>query len=395
MKIKRVFLFVLDSLGIGAADDAADFGDEGTNTLKRICDAGAKLPNLSALGLSHIDGVGYLNSALRTQNSALPRGSTARLTELSRGKDTTIGHFEIAGIVSKKPMPTYPEGFPKEVIESFTEATGYGVLVNRPYSGTDVIRDFGGEHIKTGRLIVYTSADSVFQIAAHEDIVPTEELYRICAKAREILVGEHAVGRVIARPFAGKPGNFKRTANRRDFSLVPPRKTLLDALAEGGKSVISVGKISDIFAGRGITESHPTHSNSEGMKTALSMLKKDFSGLCFINLVDFDMLYGHRQDIEGYKNALEEFDGFLPAFISDMKADDLLIITADHGCDPGDNSTDHTRENVPLIIYNEEIEPKNFGTLESFGTVANIVAEALEVEFKAEAGEYIWENIAN
>ncbi len=386
MKIKRVFLFVLDSLGIGAADDAADFGDEGANTLKRICDAGAKLPNLCALGLSKIDGVGYLTSALCTPHSAL----AARLEEASAGKDTTTGHWEIAGLVSRTSMPTYPDGFPAEIIEKFSKAVGRGVLVNMPYSGTDVIREYGEEHIKTGDLIVYTSADSVFQIAAHEDVVPLSELYQICECAREILVGEHAVGRVIARPFTGEAGSFKRTANRRDFSLTPPRKTLLDALSKEGYSVIGVGKISDIFAGAGITESFPTHSNREGMDKALELQDEDFEGLCFINLVDFDMLYGHRQDTEGYKRALEEFDAFLPEFIGNMEEDDLLIITADHGCDPGDDSTDHTREFVPFIMYNEKGIAAELGTRYSFATIAATIAEALEIPYKAEAGRSVW-----
>ncbi len=387
-KIKRIFLFVLDSLGIGAAPDADLFGDEGANTLKRVCESGAALPNLSALGLSHIDGV-----------DCLPKGkmsaSVARLRELSLGKDTTIGHFEIAGLVSEKPLPTYPDGFPPEVTEKFTAETGYGILVNRPYSGTDVIRDYGKEHVETGRLIVYTSADSVFQIAAHEDIVPPSELYEICRKAREILTGEHAVGRVIARPFTGEEGAYTRTANRRDFSVLPPRRTLLRAICDSGKEVISVGKISDIFSAQGITESHPTHSNGEGMETALKMTRRDFEGLCFINLVDFDMLYGHRQDTEGYKRALEEFDSFLPAFISSMKEDDLLIITADHGCDPGDDSTDHTREYVPLIIYTDGVKPINLGTLDSLASVAQTASEALGVDYTSEAGISVWKNITN
>lgn len=379
-KIQRIFLFVLDSFGIGEAPDARDFGDEGANTLKRIAENGINVPNLLSLGLSHIDGVDYL------PKSGKLKATVARLRELSRGKDTTIGHFEIAGLVSENPMPTYPEGFPEDIIKKFEEAIGRRTIVNKPYSGTKVIEDFGDEHIKTGKLIVYTSADSVFQIAAHEEIVPLTELYEICKKAREILVGEHAVGRVIARPFTGTSGNYKRTANRRDFSLKPPRKTMLDALCESGKSVISVGKISDIFAGEGITESYPTHSNHEGMEKAAELLEKDFSGLCFINLVDFDMLYGHRQDISGYRAALEEFDEFLPTFINNMKDDDLLIITADHGCDPGDESTDHTREYVPLIIYGNKVKGQNLGTLDSFATIAMTVSELLGINYTAEAG---------
>ena len=385
--IKRVFLFVLDSLGIGEAPDAEAFGDEGANTLKRIAEGGINIPNLISLGLSNIDGVDFL------EKEKSQMGAVARLRELSAGKDTTIGHFEIAGLVSGKAMPTYPNGFPLEVIQSFEEAVGRGTLVNLPYSGTKVIEDFGDEHTKSGKLIVYTSADSVFQIAAHEETVPLEELYAICRKAREILVGTHAVGRVIARPFTGESGSYKRTANRRDFSLEPPRKTMLDAINESGKAVISVGKISDIFAGRSITESYPTHSNREGMERALLLLNSDFSGLCFINLVDFDMLFGHRQDISGYRTALEEFDRFLPTFISNMREGDLLIITADHGCDPGDESTDHTREYTPLIIFGDKIKPTNLGTLDSFATIAETVVGILGVDYTAEAGVSLKESI--
>lgn len=379
-KIKRVFLFVLDSLGIGEAPDAKDFGDEGANTLKRISEGGISIPNLLSLGLSHIDGVDFL------PKTGKPRAVVSRLRELSRGKDTTIGHFEIAGLVSKNPLPTYPIGFPEEIISKFEAAVGRRAIVNLPYSGTKVIEDFGDEQVKTGNLIVYTSADSVFQIAAHEDIVPLDELYEICKTAREILVGEHDVGRVIARPFTGEFGNYKRTANRRDFSIKPPRKTLLDALSDCGMSVISVGKISDIFAGQGITESYPTHSNREGMEKAAELLSKDFTGLAFINLVDFDMLYGHRQDISGYRAALEEFDAFLPTFINNMREDDLLIITADHGCDPGDESTDHTREYTPLIIYGDGIKGENLGTLDSFATVSATVTDIFGLDYTAEAG---------
>ena len=386
---KRIFLFVLDSLGIGALPDASDFGDSGTNTLKRICteSVASGLKNLSSLGLSQIDGVDYL------KKEGGPRATVARLRELSQGKDTTIGHFEIAGLVSKKPMPTYPLGFPKEIISEFEHRSGKETIVNLPYSGTDVIRDFGDEHVKGGKLIVYTSADSVFQIAAHEDIVPLDDLYRYCSIARELLVGEHAVGRVIARPFSGRSGEYKRTANRRDFSLTPPRRTMLDAISETGLSVISVGKISDIFAGRGITESYPTHSNDEGMETALMLQKRDFLGLCFINLVDFDMLYGHRQDISGYGKALVDFDKFLPTFISNMREDDLLIITADHGCDPGDESTDHTREYVPLLIFGDGVRGQNLGTLDSFGTIAATVCELLGVDFHSEGGSSLYKNL--
>lgn len=380
-KIKRIFLFVLDSFGIGEAPDAGDFGDEGANTLKRISEGGIKIPNLISLGLSNIDGIDFLEKA------ESQRGAVARLRELSAGKDTTIGHFEIAGLYSDTPMPTYPEGFPEEVISAFEAAVGRRAIVNLPYSGTKVIADFGDEHTRSGDLIVYTSADSVFQIAAHEEVVPLDELYEICRKARSILIGRHAVGRVIARPFVGESGNYKRTANRRDFSLEPPRKTVLDAINEAEMSVISVGKISDIFAGRGITESHPTHSNREGMAEAMRIQKTDFHGLCFVNLVDFDMLYGHRQDIFGYRRAIEEFDRFIPDFTENMREDDLLIITADHGCDPGDESTDHTREYVPLLIYSRDVSSRSFGTRDGFGTVADTIASILGVEYRSECGK--------
>lgn len=384
--MKRVFLIVLDSLGIGNAPDAAAFGDAGANTLARIA-KGHCFKNLSALGLGNIDGV----SAVPSVTS--PLAAHGRLVEKSLGKDTTIGHWELMGIVSENPLPTYPEGFPKEVLDALTQATGRGVLCNLPYSGTDVIRDYGEKHLASGDLIVYTSADSVLQIAAHEDTVPLETLYDYCRKARKLLTGEHAVGRVIARPFVGTPGNFTRTANRRDFSLEPYGETLLDLLTEEGKSVISVGKISDIFAGRGITESHPTHGNAEGMEVTLRMTEKDFSGLCFINLVDFDMLYGHRQDTEGYARALEDFDAFLPTLLSRLGEEDALIITADHGCDPGDDSTDHTRECVPLLIYGKGIAPKSLGTVEGFSAVGCTVAELLGTKRKLQSGKGFAEKI--
>ena len=384
--MKRVFLIVLDSLGIGNAPDAAAFGDAGANTLRRIA-GGLSLKNLSALGLGNIDGVDSVEKA------DTPAAAHGRLIEKSLGKDTTIGHWELCGIVSERPLPTYPEGFPEEVLSAFSEATGRGVLCNLPYSGTDVIRDYGEAHMKSGDLIVYTSADSVFQIAAHEEIVPLELLYDYCKKARALLTGKHAVGRVIARPFVGTPANFTRTANRHDFSLEPYGKTLLDLLSEEGYDVISVGKISDIFAGRGVTESHPTHGNEEGMQTALAMAEKDFRGLCFINLVDFDMLYGHRQDVAGYGKALEDFDAFLPTFLEKLGDEDALILTADHGCDPGDDSTDHTRECIPLLIYGKKIRPENLGTRESFSAVGQTVAALLGAKGTLASGESLAEKI--
>ena len=375
--MKRVFLIVLDSCGIGYEPDADLFGDVGANTLKRIS-ASEKfnIPTLIKMGIGNIDGVDYLEKCEE------PMATVGRLREVSMGKDTTIGHWEIAGIVSKSPLPTYPNGFPKDVISEFEAATGRKVICNKPYSGTDVIRDYGKEHVQTGALIVYTSADSVFQIAAHEDVVPLEQLYEYCRIARGILHGKHGVGRVIARPFTGEIGDFKRTANRRDFSLVPPKMTMLDAIKGAGLDVISVGKIYDIFVGAGITESNLTHSNTEGMEVTAKIAERDFKGLCFTNLGDFDMLYGHRQDIDGYAAALSEFDAWLAGFIEKLGEDDALIITADHGCDPGDNSTDHTREYVPLIIYNKAATPENLGTRFGFYDIAERVTEMLGVDFK-------------
>ena len=380
--MKKIFLIVLDSLGIGAAPDAHLFGDEGTNTLKRISASDAfSIPNLMKLGIGNIDGVDYIDGTEK------PMAAVARLRELSSGKDTTIGHFEICGIVSDTPLPTYPDGFPKEVIEAFEKATGVGVLCNKPYSGTEVIKDYGEEHIKTGKLIVYTSADSVFQIAAHEDVVPPKKLYEYCRKAREILVGKHGVGRVIARPFITETGGYKRTANRRDFSLPPPKKTLLDSIKENGLDVIAIGKIEDIFASCGITESYHTKSNGEGMEICENFLDRDFSGLCFLNLVDFDSQFGHRQDTDGYAKALSEFDAWLPSFMEKLDDDSVLIITADHGCDPGDSDTDHTREYTPLIVYGKKISPVNLGTLRGFGTVAALCSDILGISFTPDAYE--------
>ena len=378
---KRVFLIVLDSFGIGYEPDAEAFGDVGANTLLRISKSPKfSIPNLTEMGIGRIDGVDYL-----------PRGggsaAVARMREVSRGKDTTIGHWEIAGIISERPLPTYPNGFPAEVLDKFRAATGRGVLCNLPYSGTAVIDKYGEEHLRSGDLIVYTSADSVFQIAAHEELVPPEQLYEYCRAAREILCGEHAVGRVIARPFIGEPGSFKRTANRRDFSILPPRKTALDAIKDAGLEVIGVGKIGDIFVGQGITESIPTHGNTEGMQVADKLLERDFAGLCFVNLVDFDMLYGHRQDVDGYAAAISEFDAWVGGFVKKLKDDDVLIITADHGCDPGDESTDHTREYVPMITVGKSISPVNLGTRMGFTEIGITAADLLGVRFEGDGGE--------
>ena len=382
--MKRVFLIVLDSCGIGQLPDAANFGDHDCHTMRRIS-ASSKYcaENLLKMGLGNIDGQDYLPA------TATPTAAVARLAERSMGKDTTIGHWEIAGVISPKPLPTYPDGFPAEVLEAFSAATGRGVLCNKPYSGTEVIADYGAEHVRTGDLIVYTSADSVFQIAAHEDVVPLETLYEYCRMAREILRGEHGVGRVIARPFTGSAPDFKRTANRRDFSLEPPAATLLDAIAATGKTVWGVGKISDIFAAQGITRCDLTHGNGEGMEMGLKAVQTDFEGLCFINLVDFDMLYGHRQDVDGYAAALTAFDSWLPSFMEKMGEEDLLMITADHGCDPGDSHTDHTREYVPLVVYGAAVNPVNLGTRSTYADIASTVADYLEVPYDG-AGDSLW-----
>ena len=373
--MKRVFLIVLDSCGIGAMPDAEKFGDVNVNTLA-ACATSEKLhiPNMIKAGLANIDGVFCLPKA------AAPTGAYARLTERSMGKDTTIGHWEIAGIVSPDPLPTYPDGFPEEVLKPFMEQTGCGVLANAPWSGTAVIDEYGAEHMKTGDLIVYTSADSVFQIAAHEDIVPPEQLYEYCRIARKILQGKHGVGRVIARPFIGQPGSFKRTANRHDFSLEPPAVTLPEAVKQAGLSSIGVGKIHDIFAGIGLTEYVYNKSNADGMAHTDHYAEKDFTGLCFVNLVDFDMQFGHRRDIDGYANALTEFDTWLGQFLTKLKEDDVVMITADHGCDPAYTATtDHTREYVPLLILGKKVKPVNLGTRKSFADIAATAAELLGV----------------
>ena len=376
--MKRIFLFVLDSFGIGAMKDSESFGDVGVNTLAS-CATSEKLhiPNMIAAGLGNIDGVSCLPKA------DAPIGAFARLKEASMGKDTTIGHWEIAGIVSPEPLPTYPNGFPEEVLEPFRAATGRGVLANAPWSGTAVLDEFGEEHMRTGDLIVYTSADSVFQIAAHEDIVPPEKLYEYCRIARSLLRGKHGVGRVIARPFVGTgKGNFKRTANRHDFSLEPPKETLLDAIKAAGKASIGVGKINDIFAGIGTTEHVYNTSNANGMEHTEHYAPRDFEGLCFVNLVDFDMVFGHRRNIDGYAQALSEFDAWLGDFLPKLREDDLLMITADHGCDPGYGATtDHTREYVPLLILGKAVKPVNLGTRDSFADIAATVAQLLDVQF--------------
>ena len=383
--MKHIFLFVLDSCGIGAMPDSEAFGDVGVNTL-RSCASSEKfhIPNMIAAGLGNMDGIDYL------PKTDAPTGAVIRLQEASMGKDTTIGHWEIAGVISPEPLPTYPEGFPQEVLDAFAAATGRGCLCNLPYSGTDVIRDYGQEHLATGKWIVYTSADSVFQVAAHEELVPLEELYDACHKARNILRGKHGVGRVIARPFVGNAKDgFKRTANRHDYSLEPPAKTMLDAIKAAGLDSIAVGKIHDIFAGYGDTEYVYNKSNANGMEHALNFSKKDFHGLCFVNLVDFDMLFGHRRDIDGYASALTEFDTWLGQFLPTLGEEDLVMITADHGCDPAYTATtDHTREYVPLLILGKQVKPVNLGTRYSFADIAATVTELLGVEYETEGRSF-------
>ena len=377
---KRVFLIVLDSVGIGELPDAASFGDAGSNTLGAIRNhPNFFCPNLEKMGLFNIEGVGGGVDA--------PRASFARMRERSMGKDTTIGHWEIAGIVSPQPLPTYPNGFPADLIAEFEKRTGKKTICNLPYSGTDVIRDYGDEHCKTGALIVYTSADSVFQIAAHEDIVPIADLYRYCEIARELLTGEHAVGRVIARPFTGEHP-YARTPRRHDYSLIPPAKTIADVLQERGFATISVGKIFDIFAGKGFSESNPTPNNAGGMAKTDEIAARDFTGLCFTNLVDFDMLFGHRNNIAGYAQALTEFDAWLGGFAERMGKDDICIITADHGCDPATPSTDHSREHTPMLIFGKSIrEGVDLGTRASFADIGATILESFGITDGGIAGE--------
>ena len=364
---KRVFLIVLDSLGIGNAPDAKIFGDEGSNTLKTISKSEYyHTPNMLKLGLGNIDGVDYFD------HDSERIGVYARLEEASMGKDTTIGHWEMAGIISKNPLPTYPEGFPKEVLDEFIKRIGREIICNKPYSGK--------EHIETGKLIVYTSADSVFQIAAHEDIVPIDELYKYCEIAREILQGEHGVGRVIARHFIGIEGDFTRTGNRHYFSLLPA-DNMLDALVAAKYETYGIGKIYDIFAGKGVEHTQRTKNNIEGMEKSIELLKKDFTGLGFINLVDGDMIYGHRRDIDGYAKSIAKFDDQLGTFISKMNDDDIVMITADHGCDPGYKGTDHTRECVLFLAYGKGLKKDiNLGTRKTYADIAATILDIFNIE---------------
>ena len=375
--MKRIFLIVLDSFGIGGAKDAAAFGDEGADTLGSLMKTeNFSLDAMKKLGLLNIDGVsreGY-------PKYEAPVGAYARVEERSAGKDTTIGHWEIAGIYSPDPLPVFPNGFPKEIIDEFSRLTGRAVLCNKPYSGTEVIKDYGEEHMKTGALIVYTSADSVFQIAAHESVVPIETLYRYCEIARKMLTGKYCVGRVIARPFEGEYP-FTRTSRRHDFSAEPPSETMLDTLKAQGFDTVCIGKIGDIFAGKGTTSSVRTTSNDNGMERLMEAQKQDFRGLCFVNLVDFDSSFGHRRNAVGYAEAIMRFDRQIAPFIDNMRDDDVLMITADHGCDPMYKGTDHTRENVPLLIYGKGIAPVNLGTLPTYSDIAATVCDMLGAEY--------------
>ncbi|MDD5934993.1 MAG: phosphopentomutase [Clostridiales bacterium] len=381
--MKRVFLIVLDSVGIGEMPDAKDYGDAGSNTMKAAATSKYfSMPNMERLGLFNIDGLTDMSDS-----KLVPQATFARLAESSKGKDTTIGHWEISGIISEKPLPTFPNGFPKELLDKFEERTGRKVICNKPYSGTEVIKDYGKEHVETGALIVYTSADSVFQIAAHEDVVPIEELYRYCEIAREICTGEYGVGRIIARPFVGTYPEYKRTANRHDYSLVPPKTTMLNQLKDNGFDVIAVGKINDIFAGSGVTSMVRTKDNAAGIEETIKYTKTEFEGLCFVNLVDFDMVYGHRNDVEGYAKALTYFDEQLPRIMENLQEEDILMITADHGCDPSTASTDHSREYTPLIIYGKQIKGNNnLHTRQSFANIGATIVDYFGLK-KEIAGE--------
>jgi len=377
--MKRVILIVLDSVGIGELPDAKDYGDEGSNTLVNTKKAvpSMNLKSLNKMGLSNIAGCGEVSDTDITE----PTASFGRMAEASKGKDTTVGHWEIAGVLTEKLFPTYPNGFPEEVLKEFEEKTGRKVIGNCVASGTEIIDRLGKTHVETGDVILYTSADSVFQIASHEDVVPIEELHHICKVSREMLKGEHAVARVIARPFIGDEGNYKRTKNRKDFSIKPHKKTMLDFIKEAGQEVVAIGKIEDIFAGEGVTKTIHTSSNMDGVDKTIEHMKTTDKGLIFTNLVDFDMIYGHRNDAEGYANALLEFDKRVDEIAENLREDDILIITADHGCDPTTPSTDHSREYIPLIVYGNKIKQGvDLGTCETFADISATVMEYLSVD---------------
>ena len=384
----RVILVVLDSLGIGAQPDAAEWGDAGRDTLGHIAERrGLRIPNFARLGLANIRPLASVEPV------AQPEGAYGKATLLSPGKDTTAGHWEMAGIILDRPFPTYPHGFPRDLMDRFEQAIGRGTLGNFPASGTEIIRQLGEEHVKTGRPIVYTSADSVFQVAAHEDVIPIDELYRICRIAREMLQGENRVGRVIARPFTGVPGAFRRTERRHDYAVEPPRPMLLDLLAEAGLKVTGVGKIPDIFLNRGISRALPGRNNQEALESTISSLDDANPGLVFTNLVDFDMLYGHRLDIEGYGRAIEAVDAQLPRLLARLGSGDVLILTADHGCDPLGPSTDHSREYVPVLATGPRAAPGvNLGTRATLADVGATIAENFELRLAT--GESFLRSIA-
>lgn len=373
----RIIVIVLDSVGVGALQDAYKFGDEDSNTLGNIAKVlgGLNLPNLEKMGLGNIIPI------LGVKPQLSPIANFGKMAEVSAGKGSTSGHWELVGLHISKAFPTYPNGFPKEIMDKFHKAISIQTLGNYSASGTEIIKVLGNEHIKTKKPIVYTSADSVFQIAAHEDTIPPEKLYKICKKAREILTGEHAISRVIARPFIGKNGKFTRTKRRKDFSLEPTGKMLLDYLKENEKEVLAVGKISDIFVGRGITKKFPTKNNLDGIKKIINLIGNNRGDMIFANLLDFDMLYGHRNNPEGYAKALAEFDENIPEILNSMKYNDILFITADHGCDPTTPSTDHSREYVPLIVYGKNIKSSvNLGIRKSFADVGKTISEILNIE---------------
>ena len=390
--MKRVFLIVLDSVGVGEMPDAAAFGDQGSHTVYAASHYdGFYMPNMQKLGFFNLDGMKVDEKHAWAKEKVEQTGTICRLSEKSKGKDTTTGHWEIAGLISREAMPTFPNGFPKDLIDQFEKRTGRKVLCNKPYSGTEVIKDYGKEHIETGALIVYTSADSVFQIAAHESVVPVEQLYEYCEIARELCQGAYGVGRVIARPFEGE-WPYSRTSRRHDYSLLPPKDTMLDKIKVAGMDVLAVGKINDIFAGKGVTEMIRTQDNADGIDKTIAYMKRDFHGLCFTNLVDFDMKYGHRNDIDGYGKALSYFDFRLPELLSLLKEEDVLMITADHGCDPSTPSTDHSREYIPWVITGAKIAAKNLGTKDGFGYIGGTILDMLGLEVSIE-GDSIYKQI--
>ncbi|MGB2697662.1 MAG: phosphopentomutase [Candidatus Zixiibacteriota bacterium] len=389
IEFKRTILIVLDSCGIGELPDAFKYGDQGSNTIVNTAEkvGGLKLPNLEKLGLGNIQDI----PGVASQKN--PLASFGKMAEVSPGKDSTTGHWEMAGLILDKPFPVYPNGFPEEIIDKFEKAAGCEILWNKPASGTEIIQKLGEEHIRTGKPIVYTSADSVFQIAAHQEVIPVEKLYDMCEKAREILKGEHGVGRVIARPFTGKPDSFKRTEKRKDFSLPPPGKTILDIMRESGYEVVGMGKIEQLFAGKGLTQSFHTKNNMDGVDKLTEAMQKEIKGLIFINLIDFDMLWGHRNNYRDFAGGLEDFDCRLPEVMNLLKKDDLLIITADHGCDPTMPSTDHSREYVPLLVYGKGIKGGiNLGIRRCFCDVAKTLAEIFNVK-GIENGQSFWKEI--